>query len=174
MVCIRLTPLYSILYMKWMHEQRWKGQIFHFRSIAQDDVCMWQRNCLGKQVAENASSSGGSVRRITVHMRQPRYLGTYLSERTAAAAWIAGATKDPLLPCGQVQLSGFFLFFRSALAKKSVGKDYCDLKGLLNPATTGLFRGILGLRDALAISPKLLFCIVGRASRSQKIVAKSF
>lgn len=56
------------------------------------------------------------VRRITAHMRQPRYLGTYLSERTAAAA-IAWATKDFLLPCGQVQLSGFFLFFRSALAK---------------------------------------------------------
>lgn len=49
--------------------------------------------------AENASSSGGSVRRITAYMRQPRYLGTYLSERTAAAA-IAWATKDFLLPCG--------------------------------------------------------------------------
>lgn len=44
-------------------------------------------------------------------------------------------------------------------------KDCCDLKGLLSPATTGLFRGILGLGD----SPKLLFCIVGRASRSQKM-----
>lgn len=105
-------------------------------------------------------------------MRQQRYLGTYLSERTAAAAWIAGATKDPLLLCGQVQLmesSGFFLSFCSALAKKSADEDCCDLKGLLNPATTGLFRGILGLGDALAMSPKLLFCIVGRASRSQKM-----
>lgn len=115
------------------------------------------------QAAENASSSGGSVGRITAHMRQPRYLGTYLSERTAAAA-IAWATKDFLLPCGQVQLNGFFLSFCSALAKKSADEDCCDLKGLLNPATTGLFRGILGLGDALAMSPKLLFCIVGRAS----------
>lgn len=111
------------------------------------------------QAAENASSSGGSVRRTTVPAKVP----TYLSERTAAAA-IAGATKDFLLPCGQVQLSGFFLFFRSALAKKSADEDCCDLKGLLNPATTGLFRGILGLGEALAMSPKLLFCIVGRAS----------
>lgn len=63
----------------------------------------------------------------------------------------------------------FFLSFCSALAKKSVGKDCCDLEGLLNPATTGLFRGILGLGEALAMSPKLLFCIVGRASRSQKM-----
>lgn len=61
--------MYSILYMKWRHEQRSKGQIFHFCSIAQDDVCMYQRNCLGEQAAENASSSGGSVRRITAHMR---------------------------------------------------------------------------------------------------------
>lgn len=40
-----------------------------------------------------------------------RHGNTYLSERAAAAAWIAGATKDTLLPCGQVQLmesSGFF------------------------------------------------------------------
>lgn len=59
----------------------------------------------------------------------------------------------------------FFLSFCSALAKKSADEDSCDLKGLLNPATTGLFRGILGLGD----SPKLLFCIVGRASRSQKM-----
>lgn len=43
------------------------------------------------------------------------------------------------------------------------------MKGLLNPATTGLFRGILGLGEALAMSPKLLFYIVGRASRSQKM-----
>lgn len=124
------------------------------------------------QAAENASRCESSVRRITVHMRQPRYLGTYLSERTAAAA-IAGATKDPLMLCGQVQLmgsSGFsFLFFCSALAKTSADEDCCDLKGLLNPATTGLFRGILGLGEALAMSPKLLFCIVGRASRSQKM-----
>lgn len=123
------------------------------------------------RVAENASSSGGSVGRITAN--QPRYLGTsYLSERTAAAA-IAGATKDVLLDCGQVQLmesSGFFLSFCSALAKKSADEDYCDLKGLLNPATTGLFRGILELRDALAMSPKLLFCIVGRASRKSEDV----
>lgn len=49
---------------------------------------MCQRNCLGKQAAENASSSGSSVRRITAHMRQTRYLGTYLSERTAAAAMV--------------------------------------------------------------------------------------
>lgn len=26
------------------------GQIFLFRSVAQDDVCMCQRNCLGKQL----------------------------------------------------------------------------------------------------------------------------
>lgn len=117
------------------------------------------------QAAENASSSESSVRRITVPAKVPK-VGTYLSERTAAAA-IAGAIKDFLLPCGQVQLmesSGFFLFFCSALAKKSADEDCCDLKGLLNPATTGLFRGILGLGEALAISPKLLFCIVGRAS----------
>lgn len=105
-------------------------------------------------------------------MRQPRYLPKVGSERTAAAA-IAGATKDFLLPCGQVQLmesSGFlFLSFCSALAKKSADEDCCDLKGLLNLATTGLFRGILGLGDALAMSPKLLFCIVGRASTSQKM-----
>lgn len=68
-----------------------------------------------------------------------------------------------------MESSGFFLSFCSALAKKSADEDYCDLKGLLNPATTGLFRGILELRDALAMSPKLLFCIVGRASRSQKM-----
>lgn len=69
-----------------------------------------------------------------------------------------------------MESSGFlFLSFCSALAKKSADEDCCDLKGLLNPATTGLFRGILGLGEALAMSPKLLFCIVGRASRSQKM-----
>lgn len=61
--------------------------------------CMHVSTQLPWRAAENASSSGGSVRRIMVHMRQPRYLGTYLSERTAAAA-IAWATKDFLLPCG--------------------------------------------------------------------------
>lgn len=54
--------------------------IFVACSVAQDDACMCQRNCLGKQAAENASSSGGSVGRITAHMRQTRYLGTYLPE----------------------------------------------------------------------------------------------
>lgn len=66
---------YTVHEMDARAEMEW-GQIFHFCSIAQDDACMCQRNCLGKQAAENASSSGGSVRRIMVHMRQPRYLPT--------------------------------------------------------------------------------------------------
>lgn len=48
--------------------------------------------------AENASSSGGSVKKDH-GAHAPAKVPTYLSERTAAAA-IAGATKDFLLPCG--------------------------------------------------------------------------
>lgn len=63
-----------------------------------------------------------------------------------------------------MESSGFFSVLLQSSSQTSADEDCCNLKGLLNPATTGLFRGILGLREALAMSPKLLFCIVGRAS----------
>lgn len=67
--------MYSILYMKWMHDQMEGGQIFHFRSIAQDDARIGCVNAIALAIAaENASSSESSVRRITVPAKVPRYL----------------------------------------------------------------------------------------------------
>lgn len=68
-----------------------------------------------------------------------------------------------------MESSGLFSVLLQCSSQTSADEDCCDLKGLLNPATTGLFRGILGLGDALTMSAKLLFCIVGRASSSQKM-----
>lgn len=44
---------YTVYEMDARAEMEW-GQIFHFRSIAQDDVCMCQRDCLGKQLKMRA------------------------------------------------------------------------------------------------------------------------
>lgn len=83
-----------------MHKQMEGGQIFHFRGIAQDDVCMWQRNCLGKRLKMRAAAEVLYLVPKKDHgAHTPAKVPTYFSERTAAAA-IAGATKDFLLPCG--------------------------------------------------------------------------
>lgn len=50
------------------------GQIFRFCSIAQDDACMCQRNCLGKQMKMRAAAEVLYLRRITVPAKVPRYL----------------------------------------------------------------------------------------------------
>lgn len=59
--------------MKWMHEQRWRGQIFIFVAMRKTmHACV---NAIALAIAaENASSSESSVGRITVPAKVPRYL----------------------------------------------------------------------------------------------------